>query len=367
MHLYLFNSDSDLALANGDENYTAPASVRKMMTDMAFLPAWYASPGTYTCAPGEVSCIHPWGWNPALVKRLKANGVKESLLPSAAQLEEIRRLAHRSLACFVHAQVATSTIHCGAPTELFSYEEVTEYAAAHPNCIFKAPISGSGRGLFRCRNDFSYFTRQWSLNTLQKQGSVIAEPLFDRVLDFAMEFYADGKGEVQFAGYSIFETDQRGLYKGNMLASNEHLESLICQLASKEELTTLQHKLSHLLGREIKNSYQGFLGVDMMICRFDTPPLHRIHPCVEINLRMNMGMVARRIYDNHICPGSTGMFITDYYAQPEELKREHERRKEEHPLRMEGRRIKSGYKALTPTLEDTKYVGYVVIEETPRG
>ena len=38
MKLYLFNPDSDLALANNESNYIAPASARRMAQDMALLP-----------------------------------------------------------------------------------------------------------------------------------------------------------------------------------------------------------------------------------------------------------------------------------------------------------------------------------------
>ncbi len=42
MKLYVFNPDTDMALANNEENYIAPASVRRMAQDLALLPIWYA-------------------------------------------------------------------------------------------------------------------------------------------------------------------------------------------------------------------------------------------------------------------------------------------------------------------------------------
>ena len=39
-------------------------------------------------------------------------------------------------------------------------------------------------------------------------------------------------------------------------------------------------------------------------------------PCVEINLRMNMGVVARLIYDNYVCDGVQGRYVIEYYAKP---------------------------------------------------
>ena len=43
--LYLFNPENDMALASGSPYYMAPASTRKMASDLATLPAWYAGKG----------------------------------------------------------------------------------------------------------------------------------------------------------------------------------------------------------------------------------------------------------------------------------------------------------------------------------
>ena len=45
MKLYVFNPDTDMALANNEENYMAPASACRMAQDLALLPVWYAQPG----------------------------------------------------------------------------------------------------------------------------------------------------------------------------------------------------------------------------------------------------------------------------------------------------------------------------------
>lgn len=113
MELYLFNPDSDLALANNEANYIAPASARRMAQDMALLPIWYAAPGSAVLAPSAYNAdflkrmrelfglqvqlatgpelpdyaearIVPWGWNPAIRRFfLKGEFVKtDCLLPN---------------------------------------------------------------------------------------------------------------------------------------------------------------------------------------------------------------------------------------------------------------------------------------------
>ena len=113
MELYLFNPDSDLALANNEADCIAPASARRMAQDMALLPIWYAAPGSAVLAPSAYNAdflkrmrelfglqvqlvtepelpdyaearIVPWGWNPAIRRFfLKGEFVKtDCLLPN---------------------------------------------------------------------------------------------------------------------------------------------------------------------------------------------------------------------------------------------------------------------------------------------
>ena len=59
---------------------------------------------------------------------------------------------------------------------------------------------------------------------LRVQGEIMVEPLYNKVCDFAMEFYADGNGSVSFVGYSLFDTDAHGNYKGNFLLSDGQIK-----------------------------------------------------------------------------------------------------------------------------------------------
>ncbi len=49
--LYIFNPEHDLALASGETNYMAPASARRMASELALLPMWYAEEGSAVLAP----------------------------------------------------------------------------------------------------------------------------------------------------------------------------------------------------------------------------------------------------------------------------------------------------------------------------
>ena len=48
--LYIFNPEHDLALASGETNYMPPASARRMASELALLPVWYAERGSAVLA-----------------------------------------------------------------------------------------------------------------------------------------------------------------------------------------------------------------------------------------------------------------------------------------------------------------------------
>ena len=119
MKLYVFNPDADMALGNNEENYMAPATIRRMAEDLALLPIWYAQPGQllhlfqiiciiggrgqYPTTRLDVHLVTepelpdyadvrvmPWGWNPAIRKRMLKGGVLEKNLPTPDALDKYR-------------------------------------------------------------------------------------------------------------------------------------------------------------------------------------------------------------------------------------------------------------------------------------
>ena len=369
--LYLFNPDTDLALADGRANYLPPHSIRKMAEDLATLPYWYAEKDDEACILGQKGTIDsndldeiiPWGWNSAVCKRLTALGMPDELLPTPEQLEQIRSLSNRSFAVNLLKELLIPDVYCGSATVFFSEAEVETFAGSTAQSLLKAPWSSSGKGLRFCEGHLSEAHRQWARRILTLQGSIIGESLYNKVEDFAMEFRADGEGDVSFIGYSLFSTDEHGKYQGNFLADDEQIESVLCKTIHREDLLRIKEKLIELLPSRL-GGYKGYLGVDMMICRFTEEPTFRIHPCVEVNLRMNMGIVARRIFDNYLSPNSTGTFRIDYFANPEDLAKDHQEQTLSFPLCKANGRILSGYQALTPVNGKTNYRAAIRVEET---
>ena len=388
--LYLFNPEHDLALASGETNYMAPASARRMASELALLPMWYAEEGSAVLAPSAYNLdyvkkiqellglsvdlitepelaieqdldIRPWGWDVALRKRLSVLGVDEALLPSMGQLNDLREYSHRSKAVALLPELQLNEYFCGESYYLKTPEEWKRFVEGRKECLLKAPLSGSGKGLNWCKGIFTPFISGWCTRVAASQGGVIAEPIYNKVEDFAMEFYSDGAGELTFVGYSLFHTGKSGMYEGNCLLSNEAIRKQLAQYIPLEALMDLENCLKYRLSALVGTVYKGYLGVDMMICRFpeNEKPVFRIHPCVEINLRMNMGVIARFLHDRYVRPGSTGRFVVDYHPSEGEALQEHERMSATYPLESREGRVYSGYLPLVPVHKRSCYRAWI--------
>lgn len=383
--IYYFNPENDMALANFTPYYKAPAEIVRMADELAALPAWYAPEGSVVKVKREAdipcwerlckgetpfpqvgwttrwlsSVYVPWGWSPALVHTLLQAGVGSGFLPSGGALGEWRRLSGRVCASEVLRSFADEKGVCGESRVCRTLEEVRKAWDGWGRCVLKAPWSGSGRGLvFLPCGVWPASAEGWAARILRTQGALMAEPIYDKVCDFAMEFRAGGEGKVSFAGYSLFETDAFGNYKGNLLASDAEIERRLVGYVPLETLHDVRRHLLRKLPEWLGGYYTGYLGVDMMICREEG---YRVHPCVEINLRMNMGVLARLFFDRYVHPAAQGCFRIEHYAGSEEALRFHETISQAYPVRLKDGRLAGGYLSLTPVCGNTRYQAYVCI------
>ncbi len=385
--LHLFNPDNDLALANNNENYQSPASARKMAADLSVLPAWWAGEGEAVLVssiaeaerwwrgmealqlpaplwyslkqPPAFEQIKPWGWNPALCKQMLLWGVPEKVLHSVEEMQTLRTLSSRLSAVTLLPRLRLSESFCGTSVYATTETALQKALEAFPRTVLKAPYSGSGKGLRFGYGSLDAPLANWCRRIIAGQGGVVVEPLYNKVMDFAMEFKAE-KDKVRFVGYSLFRTNANGAYEGNLLASDAEIERLLCEKVDKCALLQLRSALALQLAEWlIPACYEGYLGVDMMVCAFPDAPCFRIHPCVEINLRMNMGVVARLFYDGFVAEGAEGSFVVEYCRDSGVLVSRHLEMCREFPLRCVNGRICSGYLALVPVTSQAGYRVYI--------
>ena len=326
MKLHIFNPEHDIALASNLSNFTAPHAGRQLRNDLGFLPALWAKEGDQILVAHEesamkafcrvchrltklgfadyshtgnikfphweqniptlgISSVQPWGWDRAIRRELERMGVSGSLLPTVGQIDQIRQLSHRRTSARLLQQLQMDGI-VGEAFECTNVGEVIEFTQRYGRLVLKAPWSSSGRGVrfVRTADELSNFL-SWTVNILKTQGSIMAEPYYNKVKDFAMEFTADEEGHIHYLGLSLFHT-VNGAYVGNVLATEDVKREMISHYLPVEFIDTIK---LHIIDSLCFDSYVGPFGIDMMVTK------EGFHPCVEINLRRTMGHVALAI------------------------------------------------------------------------
>lgn len=366
MILHLFNPENDLALANGDPNFMAPASARKLAADLATLPCWWADDADFVWSNAglididAITSVSPWGWSNQVRMRLLKAGIPDKLLPDESLLLKLRELSHRRISMTV-LDFLLSDIHYAyslpeVPRELFSIESVDALFRTRSQWVLKSPWSSSGKGLCWGGQMNAFNRQRWLQTVLSKMGSVIAEPVYQKLLDFGMAFEVTSEKEVLFVGYSLFETDPKGAYIGNQLLSDRRIEYILLSYVAPQQLVQLQEALCRALKQIVSPFYKGYLGIDMMVCREKNG--YMLHPCVEVNLRMTMGIVAHEFYRRHTA-GGEGVFRIAYNPQKGALLAWHQKMLLEGSKYDINGRLEGGYRALTPVSEDTHYLAWV--------
>ena len=386
--MYLFNPENDLALANFSTNYTPPASAVKIADDLAILPVWYAPDEAKVIAstdqnepflsrlkeffPLRVSLVPfsgislspeeeiiPWGWNPALRKKLLDTGATEESLPSMEELIQLRSDSARQNAIHILNELkAENGGFCGESYFFAAVDDLLHFLhSRNGDHVLKMPNSGSGKGLSWIKGKITDKQTDWCRRVIREQGGLVAEPVLNKIEDFAMEFsLSDNKTE--FIGYSLFQSSSSGAYMGNFLMLQTDMEERLSEYTGPELMRQLLKSLAEKLSRQFP-TYSGRLGVDMMVCK--TNRGYQIQPCVEINLRMNMGIVAHIFYNRFVKAGATGRFTVDFFKKQGEALTFQRKMLESSPLVVENGKIVSGFLPLTPVSKETNYVAWVAI------
>ncbi|MDR1980655.1 MAG: hypothetical protein LBQ39_03410 [Tannerellaceae bacterium] len=375
------------------------ANIRKMRQDLALLPLWYAEKGNYVFVeemtsprfisrlPKEIRplgipvsredlrkkadtfpLMHaaPWGLSPqsvAFFNELKGYGLN---LTVPEWKEDYAALSSRrtAAACLKEIGERLPKMQLPQPPVFFSdMEEMPFFMERHtPPFIVKTPYSSSGRGLRWIKGDTLNLTQKnWIKGSLGKQHELSIEEAVrgEKIMDFAMEFYSDGKGNVKYEGLSHFHT-KKGAYTGNILGGEEDIRRCILCWVKEKHLQCTQEAVTKTLKATYAHHYTGYLGVDMMIYKGENNS-KAIHPCVEINMRRTMGLLAIRLYQNYIHPDATATLDVLYNANSTAVYQEHVAMKKEEPLIFEDGKLRSGYLPLCPVTRQTHYTAYIIV------
>lgn len=337
MTLHVFNPSHDEALAANSPHYYPSTAARQTARAYAHLPACWAEKGdavwidAETPEKGEafatekegfetdgitflttkqltpalwkkVKKIEPWGWDYLLRQRLRKAGAPERILPTDEQIEEIRRLSSRTttatlLPLLRHDLCERGIDTIGLSRIATSENEAEQWAAEWNGAYIKSLWSCSGRGVFRYTLPATPSAKGRLRKLIATRGAVEAEPIYNAVRDFALEFEMQGD-KCRYSGLSVFGTNSGGQYLSNLVLPQEKLRSLLTPYIIGEEkedkttdqLTAVAEVCCKHLGRLLRDRYEGPVGIDMMFAEHEGRTF--LHPCIEVNLRRTMGMAA---------------------------------------------------------------------------
>ncbi len=397
----VFNPEHDMALSNGDRHFIAPQNIRDMARDLSPLMSYVGSDGPLV-----------WGWDHAICEQLLRMGIPADELPSAEALASLRghsgrQSAHELLSMF-HTQHAGGP-YTGESIIVTDTDQLTPFVARHHHVILKAPYSSSGKGLRHvtthpnppyeggesspaestsistpspCEGGMERIS-SWANALIRRHGYLTAEPCYNKVQDFAMEFIVTDD-TCRFIGYSLFNTNAHGRYEANLLMEDEAIEHLLAQhvpLAALHEVREWIIAHAHHIVPAVWDTTRHplYFGIDMMVvkdgrqCTIDNPRFRiqdskfriqnsefKLHPCVEINLRLNMGIIAHEVRRQLVAPGSVGTFHVVAFPTGEAAQQFHREHTEHLPATYEEGRLVSGYHPLTPIYPHTRHHAYIV-------
>jgi len=359
-NIYYFNPTCELAVANGSFSYQPPLLLQEMECDLSMLPFVFCTENDFVLTDnppsadflqiladagfglpkfcrlvdlesrpaGSFDAIYPWGWSPAA--HFKLNNLKEKCsetfkaCPVYHWTAGYKLLFERSTSL----DFLVGILNNNPPDWFISKEMVGEKVSScdeidlllksYSPLVLKAPMSSSGRGIQIIRKtQLNTSNKQWISGVLKQQNYLVAEPYLEKLMDLSFQFQVLSSSEIEYLGYSIFETNSNGQYSGTFVHPNLGKfirEKYVPELEFRIKETAKVLK-SALEKSAYANKHRGFLGVDALV--FRNEDLLMMQPCIEINSRMNMGILTMFL-ERIIHPESEGKFEL-FYGNPGEF------------------------------------------------
>jgi hypothetical protein len=400
-NVFYFNPTCELAIANGSFSYVAPQLLRDFEENCSVLPFIFSQEDDYVLTENKPSLnftqkltqagfkmpifatmkelmnvdsfnqLLPWGWSPAahfVLKPLKEKcsfdfvnspvfnwkNEHQLLFERKTSLDFLNTLLeNHPMDIFVERENTGTIVN--------SFAEIEILLKRQHALVLKAPLSSSGRGIQMIRKaELNTSNIQWIRGVMNQQGYLIAESYHEKITDLSFQFSISHSGEAEYLGYSVFETNSNGQYKNTLiLPQAEGLEMKAFDFPYEEMIKSTAPALtSHLKNSVFTKWHRGYLGIDAMI--YKNHDGIKIQPCIEINSRMNMGILTMQARHN-IHPEAHGKFEL-FYGKKGAF--EHFARQMEHDksLKFKDDKPFSGFLALTEPDASKQFGAYILLE-----
>lgn len=396
--IHFFNPGHEVAVLNSSPFYMPPANVVKMQHDLAFLPAWYAgkedwvyvynsiddnfktevlSPLNFQAQSFSIGNIETvkdelmnqyvefWGISPQSIHLARQISESYNLnLNIPLWNNEYKKLCSRDFSVFILNNIIEhlpETKQNIIPEVAENIDQIRYISAdSRHRYVVKAPYSSSGRGLLWLPENGLTRTEVQILNgMLKKQSFVTVEKVLNKKLDFAMEFLIT-ENNITFAGYSVFKTNEKGAYMGNYVESQQSLEQKINQYIDSFLLDKVKQQLMLLAPKYISPFYTGCIGMDMMI--YEENGQYYLHPCLEINMRYNMGYLSIKLYEQYISKKSNAFFSIEFSNKHGAISDKCKRLSTDKKAVFEQNKLVKGFLPLCPVNDNSNYMAYLIAQ-----
>ena len=401
--LYIFNATSEMAISNGTVSFMPNKVLTRFEHDLDVLPMYYADsqdiilvnqlpdsafinnlkskgvliPQFKVFAEAlkdsdflkqSKAGLKPWGWSPRMHYQLtpfKTQCQKDFLdQPNAYWKDNHKELYSRKMAlsCLKHlVEHNPSDLYMSKdlfPVICTKLSEVVDLQKKWQQIVIKSPWSSSGRGLQILRKAFMNQSVEQALGgALKSQGYVMVEAFVNKQSDFSVQFYADGRGNLDFREFAYFKTNENGQYQSNILGYIPHeLKQILSPHVQKELISGLKDAL---IAHHIPDEYCGYLGIDCMLFK-NSKGETKIQPCLEINLRYNMSVIASHL-SPYLHPNAKGSFNI-FADSKSDFVTFNRVMSEKHPFEMIDGKWLKGYLPLSSPNQNKQFGAYIFLE-----
>lgn len=403
--IFIYNPTCEIAIANGTVSYMPNKMLSRFEKDLDVLPMYFADEKDVVLVnqlpdqefravmqeagislpefkrfessiqdkdfiKSAKESLEPWGWSPRIhhiFKHLKDSCQQEfKNCPNAEWKADHKDLYSRKKALEVlnffldHTDDPFYIEKEQIATICTSVSEIEELINQWKQIVIKAPWSSSGRGLQVLRQShLNDSIIQWINGTLDIQGYVMVEPLLNKQHDFSLQYHIDAYSEVNYMGNGFFATNSNGQYDSNILGG---MPITMQEFLSDEKMQELSEGMKEaLISCGIAQNYSGYLGIDCMLYR-DKSGEMKLQPCLEINLRYNMGTLAL-IFDKHLHPETKGVFKV-HFKPKSTFDQFHKEMTKNHPLKWNDGKWFEGYLPLVSFNQNKVFGAYLLLENT---
>ena len=362
-----FANEQDIVLVHQQPDFNFISSLQKLGVKIPKFEVLQPALNDTAFVSKPKQSLEPWGWSPRvhhILRKLKANCSSDfQQQPNANWKIEHRDLYSRKKALevlnsFINNHDSKYISGDFAAKACKSVSEIEKLLNQWKQIVIKAPWSSSGRGLQVLRQScLNNSIVQWINGTLDLQQYVMVEPLLDKLYDFSLQYHIAENQEIRFLGNGFFETNTNGQYDSNILGG---MPNELGNYLTPDLLHELSNGIKNaIIESDLPRHYCGYLGVDCMVYE-DKHFGIKIHPCVEINLRYNMGTLA--IFLNRfVHPDSKGVFKV-YFDPKSSFDKFHSNISVKKPLQIKENKWYSGYLPLVSPYQNKTFGAYVILE-----